>query len=250
MSDPEVIERPYATESHGGDLDHDIIHKDHNDSDALVANDQLVQARSTEQPSKTLIINEKAQEMIDHFEADRTRAKEALLFAQVFQRRAYNEGRLSWEFEEGDMIVLNPHSLRLLKNEKGRGKKLLMKYDGPFEVIRKLSPITYQIRLPVSYGIHPIINIAHLEKYQSSPAEFGARPTKRLNRADFEELPEVEIERILNERMRKRHGGRRVREFKVRWKGFGPEDDEWMTAKALKKAPNILQEWEMNKGKA
>lgn len=184
--------------------------------------------------------------MIDHFEADRTQAKEALLFAQIFQRRAYNEGRLTWEFEEGDLVVLNPHSLRLLRNEKGRGKKLLMKYDGPFEVIRKLSPITYQIKLPVSYGIHPIINIAHLEKYQQSPAEFGDRPTKRLNRADFEELPEVEIERILGERLRKK-GARRIREFKVRWKGFSPEDDEWMTKRGLQNAPKVMERWEANR---
>jgi hypothetical protein len=35
--------------------------------------------------------------------------------------------------------------------------------------------------MPASYGIHPIINIAHLEKYQPSPTKFGNRPTKNLN---------------------------------------------------------------------
>jgi len=48
-----------------------------------------------------------------------------------------------------------------------------MKYDGPFEVIQKLSPVSYQLQMLASYGIHPIINIAHLEKYKPSPAEFG-----------------------------------------------------------------------------
>jgi hypothetical protein len=52
-----------------------------------------------------------------------------------------------------------------------------MKYDGPFEIIRKLSPVTYQLRLPVSYGIHPILNIAHLETYYKSPPELGDRPS-------------------------------------------------------------------------
>ncbi|KAJ7154825.1 hypothetical protein C8R46DRAFT_1227642 [Mycena filopes] len=72
-----------------------------------------------------------------------------------------------------------------------------MSYDGPFEVIRKLSPVTYQIRLPTSYGMHPIINVAHLEKYNVSPEEFGEQPKKHLNRADFEDLPEEEVEQIL-----------------------------------------------------
>jgi hypothetical protein len=144
-----------------------------------------------------VIINDKAQQMVDEFESSRTRAKESLLLAQVFQKRAYNNGRLTTEFEEGDMVVLNPHSLGLLKNEKGRGKKLHMKYDGPFEVIRKLSPVTYQLRLPVSYGIHPILNIAHLEAYERSPPEFGSRPTKSLNRDDFDVTPEVDIQSII-----------------------------------------------------
>ncbi|KAI5885659.1 uncharacterized protein SCHCODRAFT_02446274, partial [Schizophyllum commune H4-8] len=97
--------------------------------------------------------------MIEHFEADRSRAKEALLLAQIAQRKDYNRGRRVEEFEEGELVVLNPHSLQLLRNEKGRGKKLLMKYDGPFEIIRKISPVTYQLRLPESYGMHPILNI-------------------------------------------------------------------------------------------
>jgi hypothetical protein len=192
------------------------------------------------------VINEKAQLMIDEFEASRTRAKESLLLAQIFQKRAYNDGRLTTEFEEGDLVVLNPHSLNLLKNEKGRGKKLLMKYDGPFEIIRKLSPVTYQLRLPVSYGIHPILNIAHLEAYQQSPPNFGSRPTKALNRDDFDVTPEVDIEYIIADRWRKIRG-RKIQQFKVRWKGFGPEDDEWLSKRQLRNAPLVLEDWKNSK---
>jgi hypothetical protein len=189
------------------------------------------------------ILNDKAQLMVDEFESIRSRAKESLLLAQIFQKRGYNNGRLTTEFEEGDLVVLNPHSLSLLKNEKGRGKKLLMKYDGPFEILRKLSPVTYQLRLPVSYGIHPILNIAHLEAYHESPPEFGSRPTKGLNRDDFDVTPEVDIESIIADRWR-RVKGKRIQQFKVRWKGFGPEDDEWLTKRQLRNAPMVLQDWQ------
>jgi len=47
-------------------------------------------------------------------------AQEALSLGQHFQKRAYNRGRLSYEFKEGDMVLINPHSLSLLKSEKGR----------------------------------------------------------------------------------------------------------------------------------
>ena len=70
-------------------------------------------------------------------------------------------------------MLLNPHSLSLLRNETGRGRKLLMKYNRPFEIIQKLSAVSYRLQMPESYEICPVLDITHLEKYQPSPAEFG-----------------------------------------------------------------------------
>ena len=84
-----------------------------------------------------------ALEMSEAFHAARHRAQEALMLGQHFQRHSYNKRRLSMEFQEGDLVLLNLHSLSLLRNETGRGRKLLMKYDGPFEIIQKLSAVSY-----------------------------------------------------------------------------------------------------------
>lgn len=195
------------------------------------------------------IVSETAHEMAEEFKAERSRAKEAILLSQAYQKRNYNKGRILTEFKEGDSVVLNPHSLELLTKEKGRGRKLLMQYDGPFEILRRISPVTYQVRLPASYGIHPIINVVHLERYNKSPDEFGERPTKSLNRGDFESLPEYEVERIIAEKWRKGPRGRRIILFKSRFVGYGPEYDEWLTRKDLRNAPLILKDWEAQKGR-
>lgn len=50
--------------------------------------------------------------------------------------------------------------------------------------------------MPVSYGMHPILNIEHLEKYQESPSEFGEQPKLTLNRLSFDELPKYEVDWI------------------------------------------------------
>ena len=107
--------------------------------------------------------------MVELFKAEQQQAQEALQLGQHFQKRAYNRGQLSFEFEEGKKVLINPHSLSLPRTEKRRGRKSLMKYDGPFEIIKKTSPVSYRLRMPASYGIHPVLNIAHLEKYQTSP---------------------------------------------------------------------------------
>jgi hypothetical protein len=100
-------------------------------------------------------------------------------------------------------VLLNPHSLSLLGNETGHGRKLLMKYNWPFEIIQKLSAVSYQLQMPKSYGIHLVLNIAHLEKYQPSSAKFSNQPTKSLNHTNFNELLGYKVEMIIADRRKK-----------------------------------------------
>ncbi len=190
------------------------------------------------------IVDQLAEDMAQEFAALRHKAQQSLVLGQSYQQRAYNRGRTRREFEPGDLVLINPHSLELLRKEKGRGRKLLMKFDGPFEVMHKVSPVAYRLRLPASYGIHPVLNIAHLEPYHVSPPEYGERPVRRFHRADFADMPELEVERIIGETWRKGKKGKRVKYYKIRYVGLGPEEDEWKTRQGLRNAPDILKDWE------
>ncbi len=182
---------------------------------------------------------------LECFQANLQRAHDSLVLAQNFQQQNYNQGRLTMEFEEGDLVLLNAHSMDLLRTVKGRGKKLLMKFDGPFEISQKISPLAYRLCMPVSYGMNPVVNIAHLEPYHSSPPEFGERSKRHLRRKDFEDLPELEVAEILQERKRKIRGGkRRIAQFLTCFEGYGPEFDEWLTRVQLKNTPEILRAWD------
>ena len=143
------------------------------------------------------ILHNKALTLVDGFVAERMRARDALYLGQIFQKKWYNKGRLYQEFEKGDKVVINRKNLGLLRNEKGRGDKLLARYEGPFEIMEKISAVAYRLRMPASYGMHPVLNIEHLEKYQESPEEFGERPHARINRPSFDVLPEYEVDRIV-----------------------------------------------------
>ena len=85
-----------------------------------------------------------------------------------------------------------------------------MTYDGPFKIIHKISPVSYRLKMPASYGIHPVLNIAHLEKYQSSLPEFGSQPQKSLHQDDFNVLPEYKVERIVAECRKKGRNGKQI----------------------------------------
>jgi len=79
------------------------------------------------------------------------------------------------------------------------------------------------------------------------PDSLGDQPTKHLNREDFNDLPEFEVEAIIGERLRKTRVGRRTQEFKVRFTGYGPEFDEWLPPRNLRNAPELLAHWQATK---
>lgn len=183
-----------------------------------------------------------AEEFNEGMRANLLKAQTALHLAQEHQRASYNQGRLAREYEEGDLVLINPHSMNLTRDLEGKGRKLLPRYEGPFEIIRKLSPITYQIRIPSSYKIHPVISIAHLEPYEVSPAEFGPRNQRPSMRPSFKDLPELEIESIIAERNRV-VGRQRRKEYRVRFKGGVPNREEWLDERHLVNAPHTIQDW-------
>ena len=101
--------------------------------------------------------------------------------------------------------------------------------------------------MPSSYAIHPILNIAHLEKYQSSPAEFGECPIKNLNWEDFNKLPEYEVKGIITEWKKKGKNGRQIIQYLTRFKGYSADLDKWLTQTQLRNAPEILEQWNRNR---
>ena len=69
-------------------------------------------------------------------------------------------------------MLVNPHTLKLVEVE-GTGQKLVQRMIRPFEVMERINPNVYRLRLPDSYPMHPVINIEHLKKYRESPSEFS-----------------------------------------------------------------------------
>jgi hypothetical protein len=84
-----------------------------------------------------------ASAFVEEMEAMCSKAKDALCLAQSYQEWAYNSGKEYITFEPGDKVLINPHSLKLLKEKRGKGKKLNMKYEGPFEIMEQVSPVSY-----------------------------------------------------------------------------------------------------------
>ena len=182
-------------------------------------------------------------DFLSSLQMHRSSARRAIAKAQESQAKSYNKGRCTVpEFKVGDRVLVNPHSLEWVES-KGDGLKLRQRWIGPFEIMQKVNPNVYRLRMSNRYPGLPIFNIEHLKKYEESPAEFGERQSLPETRLKIAEQTEYKVEKLVGHRRR----GRWM-EYLIRWKDYGPLYDTWEPQGALKNAPEILDQYKQANG--
>jgi hypothetical protein len=179
---------------------------------------------------------------LEELRVHRENARLAIARAQDEQSKYFNRGRRDIpEFKVGSKVLINPHSLEWIES-KGDGAKLMQRWIGPFEVLQKINPKAYRLRLDNRYPGFPVFNYDHLKPYTESA---GISDTDRLRmpdtRVENKVFEEYEVEKVIGKRYDK---SRRQNMWLVRWKNYGPQHDSWQTKKDLRNAPEILRAFE------
>ena len=119
--------------------------------------------------------------------------------------------------------------------------KLSPQCVGPFKVIRVVGRLAYELDIPPTWKIHPVISLAHLEPYREDPLE-RAGPTLPPDIVDDDSggHEEWEVEDIISERYNKR---RKRNEWLVKWKSFGPEQNTWEPIDNLGNAADKVEDF-------
>ncbi|QRW16921.1 Retrotransposable element Tf2 protein [Rhizoctonia solani] len=144
---------------------------------------------------------------------------------------AGEEGEL-WEFKVGEEAWPDTKNLKL----KTLSPKLTNQQVGPFRVIEKISNCAYQLELPSSMQVHNIFYIGLLSKVKRDENwNFENRPPPII--IDGKEGYKVKGIMDIEERDRKWF-------FRVKWKGYGPEENMWEPQENLKNVGKILKKYE------
>jgi len=180
---------------------------------------------------------------VERLHLDLHEARDNLLASRIAQASSANKSRSDEpRLAVDDLVLLSTKHRRRDYMRKGDGRvaKFMPRFDGPYRIVEaRPETSTYTLDLPSMPNIFPTFHVSQLRKYvPNDPTLFPTRvrphPAPVITENGSEE---VVIDRIIEER----RCGRGWR-YLVRWVGYGPEDDEWMSRKELEDC-EALDRW-------
>ena len=137
------------------------------------------------------------------------------------------------QFEIGDRVYLERE-----KHPKGQPtSKLAPKRDGPYEILEKVAPMNYRLKLTKRDKRHPIFHVDRLRP---------AKAAKVVPNREFPEPPpivvdeeeEYEVEKVLDS-----HVQNKKFEYRIKWKGYPDSDNSWEPLENVKHAKKAIADF-------
>lgn len=151
----------------------------------------------------------------------RAEAADALAWAAAKMKLRYDPKHVPLHLQEGDFACIELHrGYKAVTG--GLSQKFTSQRMGPYRVIGARGKQAYELDLPASMKIHPVISIEHLV-----PAPKGKDPFSRnqqpwhppaIRDGDQYEVDRVDGRRILHRRV----------QYHIRWKGYDDDPGEWV----------------------
>ena len=118
-------------------------------------------------------------------------AKAALKLAAERMKWYYDQGVQKVPFKVGDKVLID------LRNYQTSGRKLVARYQGPLEIVDKLSPVTFKVKWPPRWTkMHPVFHASKLIPYNEATIPGQKGPVAQPEMVDGHE--EWAVEKILS----------------------------------------------------
>ena len=116
--------------------------------------------------------------------------RDNLKIARDRQRSYADNRRIDLQFEIGDQVFLKISPWKCVLRFRKRDK-LSPRYIGPYEIVSKLGPIAYKLKLPLKLSrIHDTFHVSMLRKYIPDPSNvLREQPIQLKEKLTYEETP-------------------------------------------------------------
>jgi len=170
-------------------------------------------------------VNETTEERIRLMEERQAQATVAL------NQVAEKSGTPLAQYNTGEQVWLEGKNLHLPY----QATKLVPKRYGPFKIIKEISPVAYQLALPLTWKIHNTFHASLLSPYRETTAyspNFSRPPPDLIN-----DKEQYEVEQISNHQ---HFGHNRTLQYLIHWKGYPDSNDTWEPTVDVH-APNLIK---------
>ena len=167
---------------------------------------------------------------------------DAIAESAMTMKRYYDQGRKPIFFSVGDKVYLHLHKGYSIPS--ATNWKLGLQRAGPFKIIERIGRLAYRLQIPDHWRVYNVFAIDHLELATPGDDPFLCSrpdlPGPVHVEGDTECSKSYEIERLVDKHVTPTG---RVK-YLLRWKGWGPEYDEWRSLKQLQNAKELVAEYE------
>jgi hypothetical protein len=155
--------------------------------------------------------------------------------AQDRMKRQADKGRVERTFAVGDKVFVKLQPFCQKSVGERMNQKLAFRFFGPFEVIKQVNAVAYELALPSGSSIHPVFHVSQLK------SAVGIRtPVHDLVPDLFTGLQVPEA--VLDSRL-SRKGNTTVSQVLIRWSGWPDSLATWEDEQALKQQFPMAPAW-------
>jgi hypothetical protein len=143
------------------------------------------------------------------------------------------QGKPEAQYTVGAQVWLEGKNLKLPY----QSTKLVPKWYGPFKIIKEVSPVAYQLNLPMTWGIHDVFHTSFLSPYHETTQHglnFSQPPPDLITGEE-----EYEVEAIQN------HQSFRCScalQYLIKWRGYPKSNNTWEPADNIH-TPDLLKDY-------
>ena len=181
--------------------------------------------------------NAESEEFVQHMQKASDEAQSALKQAADDMKRFYDRThRDAMKFKAGDKVWLSAKNISTTRPT----KKLDWKWLGPYEVIKPVGELAYLLRLPPGLSrLHPVFHVSLLRPSTADTIDERPQYTHPEPELDGDEVV-YEVESVVDSR---RFGRSKNLQYRIQWKGYGPDHDTWEPAENLEGSSELIEEF-------
>jgi hypothetical protein len=154
-------------------------------------------------------------------------AKDSLAKAQRRMKKFADAKRRPLEFYVGYKVMLKLPTKVLKKFRKGViHKGLILKYDGPFEIVKRVGKVAYQLELSERLKVHPTFHVSFLKPHYED-VEKPARNKPQRAPPNVQKDFELKVEKIMDHKREGQHKKNWRNYFLIQWKGLPVSEATW-----------------------